>query len=417
MIKRIILHIDMNSYFASVEQQFNPSLRGKPVGVCAYLSKNGCIIASSIEAKKIGIKTGTLVWQAKAICPNVVLVQNDPPKYRFITNQIFSILSEYTENIEPYSIDEAFLDLSGCVNDFNTAKVKALEIQKRIKEEVGDWLRCSIGLAPTRFLAKLASDITAPDSILVLTISELNDFYKNLKLTDLWGINKRLERRLNKLDIKSPLDLKNYPVANLMQALGKMGYYLWADVNGLETGGIQEPRLPKSIGHSYCLPIKTNDVDYLKKIFMKLCEKTGRRLRKLDLEADHAFAYWRYIDEGGDGRQIKSFKPLSDSLLIYQKVMHIFNHFFNGHKVLMLGVGVSSLHPKNYQLSFLEDRKFDGRVQKAVDEVNDKYGEFTVMRGAMWDTGKNAPDRIGFRKSLKPVFLGKNELEYDFKES
>jgi len=414
MDKPIIFHIDMNSYFASVEQQANPFLRGKPVGVCAYLSKNGCIIASSIEAKKLGIKTGMAVWQGKAIYPDVILVQNNPAKYRSVTNQFFSILSEYTDKIEPYSIDEAFLDLTGWSKDFTSGYKIAFEIQKRIKNEVGDWLRSSIGLAPTRFLAKLASDITDPDSILVLTLDRLDEFYKDLKLTDVWGINKRLERRLNKIGVRSVIELKNFPVVNLMQAMGKYGYYLRQNLNGIEISGVQGQQIPKSIGHSYCIPVKTNDISYLKKIFMKLCEKTGRRLRQLNLEADSIFVYWGYVS---NGRQMKLHRSISDSLLIYKKVMEIFQQFFNGEKVLMLAVGVGSLHPKIYQLSFFEEKKLDGRIQKAVDEVNDKFGEFTVFRGAMWETDKNAPDRIGFRKSMEPAFLGKGELEYNFKES
>jgi len=409
----IVFHIDMNSYFASVEQQANPFLRGKPVGVCAYLSNNGCIIASSIEAKKLGIKTGMAVWQGKAIYPGVILVQNNPAKYRSVTNQIFSILSEYTDKIEPYSIDEAFLDLTGWAKNFASGYKIASEIQKRIKNEAGEWLRCSVGLAPTRFLAKLASDITDPDSILVLTLDKLDKFYKDLKLTDIWGINKRLERRLNKIGVRSVIELKNFPVVNLMQALGKYGYYLWQNLNGVEISGVQERQTPKSIGHSYCIPVKTNDINYLKKIFMKLCEKTGRRLRQLNLEADNIFAYWGYVNNGSDGRQMKLHRSIFDSFLIYKKVMRIFQQFFNGEKVLMLGIGVGSLHSKTYQLSFFEEKKLDGRVQKAVDEVNDKFGEFTVFRGAMWETDKNAPDRIGFRKSMEPVFLDKDELEYN----
>lgn len=407
----------MNSYFASVEQQANPFLRGKPVGVCAYLSKNGCIIASSIEAKKLGIKTGITVQMAQAIYPEVILIQNNPDKYRSATDKIFSILSEYTDKIEPYSIDEAFLDLTSWAKNFDKGYDIAVKIQKRIKNEVGEWLRCSIGLAPTRFLAKLASDITEPDSVLVLTLDKLDNFYKDLKLTDIWGINKRLEIRLNKLGIQHPLELKNYPVSNLMQALGKMGYYLWADLNGIEIGGIHESALPKSIGHSYCMPRKTNDLNYLKKIFMKLCEKTGRRLRNLSMEARNIFAYWQYAEHGGDGRQMKIPYPVSDSLLIYQKVMRIFNQFFNGQRVRMVGVGVGLLQPISCQLSFLKDKKLDGRVQKALDEVNDKFGDFTVIRGAMWDTDKNAPDRIGFRKSLAPVFLDKNRFDYEYNKT
>jgi DNA polymerase-4 len=155
----------MNSYFASCEQQANPFLRGKPVGVCSYLSKNGCIIASSMEAKKFGVKTGCRVLDAKILCPEIVLLENEPAKYRSITEKIFPILSEYTDTLEPYSIDEAFLDLTGWVADLAEAKKKGEEIQRRIKKEVGEWLKSSVGISHTRWLAKFASDIADKDSV------------------------------------------------------------------------------------------------------------------------------------------------------------------------------------------------------------------------------------------------------------
>lgn len=165
MMPRAILHIDMNSYFASVEQQANPLLRGKPVGVVATMTPNGCIIASSTEAKAKGIKTGFRVRDARAIDPNIILIPNDAAKYRTVTGGIMKILTSYTEDIELYSIDEAFLDLTGFVHSFNEAAKLSEEIRRRIMQEVGEWLKCSIGIAPTRWLAKFGSDVarkTAP---------------------------------------------------------------------------------------------------------------------------------------------------------------------------------------------------------------------------------------------------------------
>jgi len=225
------MHLDMNSYFASVEQQANPFLRGRPVGVCAYLSPGGCIIASSVEAKAKGVKTGFRVRDAKQLCPEIFLIENEPAKYRTVTENIFKILAEYTDTLEPYSIDEAFLDLTGWAeerivrikhpeiwksqkletgiqerevqkpilepfvinepaahswiphqvrddnnnearsgeeDDFYWAKVIASIIRERIKREVGEWMHCSIGISYTKFLAKFASDIAPKKGILVI---------------------------------------------------------------------------------------------------------------------------------------------------------------------------------------------------------------------------------------------------------
>src|SRR3989338_4678559 len=192
-----IIHQDMNSYFASVEQQANPFLRNKVLGVCAYLGENGCIIAPSIEAKAVGIKTGMRVKDARKIYKNIFLVENDPNKYRTTTKHIFSILADYTDKVEPYSIDEAFMDLSGFVTTYEAAEILVREIKDRIRNEVGEWLRCSVGISYTRFLAKLASKYKKPDGLTVLKPNQLDDFYAKITLLDIWGINYRIERRLN----------------------------------------------------------------------------------------------------------------------------------------------------------------------------------------------------------------------------
>ena len=238
MKNKIILHIDMNSYFASVEQQANPFLRGKSVGVCAYLSPNGCIIASSMEAKEKGIKTGTKVRETKEIDPDIVLVENEPAKYRSTTEAIFKIFSEYTDTVEPYSIDEAFLNLSGWTESLEAAKRLGREIQHRIKDEVGERLNCSVGISWTKWLAKFASDIAPKKSVLTIDNREkLNETLAGRPLIDAWGINTRMEKRLNMLGIKNLMDLKNFSADKIRRALGRYGYYLWANVSGQIVSG------------------------------------------------------------------------------------------------------------------------------------------------------------------------------------
>ncbi len=398
---KIILHIDMNSYFASVEQQANPFLRGKPVGVCAYLSNNGCIIASSIEAKRLGIKTGCRAKEARAIYPNIVLVENDPAKYRSITKKIFRILNRYTDKIELYSIDEAFLDLTGYLKNFDEVKQKAREIQKNIKREVGEWLGTSVGISYTKFLAKLASDYTSPNSILVLKPVDLDNFLSRINLTDIWGINVRLAVRLNSLGIINPLDLKNYPVANLMQSLGKIGYYLWANLNGIELGDVQKAPEPKSIGHSYCLPRITNDTSYHRQIFMKLCEKTGRRLRDKNLTADGLDVHWRYAGGDGYGTQRRLKRSIFNSADIFRETNKLFQEYYNQRPVTMLAVTVFLLHSPSQQLMLFQSKnQINSSLTQALDCINNLYGEYSIFWGTMWGTGKNAPDRIGFRKTV-----------------
>ncbi|MFH1598616.1 MAG: DNA polymerase IV [Patescibacteria group bacterium] len=408
----IIAHIDMNSYFASCEQQANPHLRGKPVGVCAYLSQNGCIIASSIEAKQQGVKTGCRVKEALVLCPDIVLLQNEPAKYRTITRRIFSILADYTDEVEPYSIDEAFLDLTGHVDNLEQAKIVGFKIKKRIKQEIGEWLKSCMGLAETRWLAKFGSDIASNDQLLIIKKEELPKVFDKVKLTDAWGINHRTEARLNALGIYDLNDLKNYSVTNLMQALGKNGYYLWANVNGIELTGVKEGegRKPKSIGHSYCLPKRTTDKKYLNSILLKLCEKTGRRLRIQDLEAKNIYVGWGYVSGGGMYKHKKLVKPVFDTRSIFKAASGIFNSFKLLDKVSFLAISVSNLIPLQAQIAFWEDILKPKKIAQAMDRINDKYGEYSIMYGSMHGLDKQAHDRIGFRKSEQVKFLDRNRL-------
>lgn len=395
----------MNSYFASVEQQANPFLRNKPVGVCAYLSERGCIIAASKEAKKFGIKTGTLVYEAKKLYPKIFLMENNPDKYRSTTEKIFSIFADYSDMVEPYSIDEAFIDLTGFGYDFQKGKQLAKEIKKRIRNEVGEWLTCSVGVSETRFLAKLASELKKPDGLTLLPKTGIDKVLAKMQLTDVWGINFRLERHLKLLGIYNPLQLKNYPVTNLMQVFGLPGYYLWANLNGIEIEKVknQEQVRPKSIGHSYCIPKWTTDLSYLRKVIMKLCEKTGRRLRANNLEAHAIMAGLGYVEGGGIHKIKRTPEPLFHTPKIFYYADKILFSKPLYAKVRFLAVSVTGLKNFSNQLNLFENDKLIKLRKQAVflDKINDKYGDYTIFPGRMWESEDMAKDRIGFRKSVE----------------
>lgn len=400
-MQRIILHIDMNSYFASVEQQANPFLRGKSVGVCAYLSPGGCIIASSVEAKAKGIKTGCRVSDALKLDPKVILVENEPAKYRSTTEKIFGLLAEYTDTLEPYSIDEAFLDLTGWIKNFTLAERLAVEIRERIKDEIGEWLKCSIGISYTKFLAKFAGDIAPKGGVLVIDKNNLDSMLAGRELQEAWGINYRMEARLKALGINDLGQLKGYDPVEIKRQLGSYGYYLWANVNGHEIFRVlQEEALPKSVGHSYCIPKRTTDKTYLLKIIHKLCEKTGRRLRRLELEAMKINFYAGYTYAGG---LHKLFTP-GDRIFITEEIFNPIHDFILKADILlpvrMLAVSVFRLSPISNQANLFYDNLKPKKVSRAMDQLNDKYGEYTIVRGSMFDSETLARDRIGFRKTV-----------------
>lgn len=405
-LQKIILHIDMNSYFASVEQQANPFLRGRAVGVCAYLSDNGCILASSMEAKRHGVKTGMRVRDARCLWPQTIFLQNDPPKYRSTTERIFNILAEYTDKIEPYSIDEAFLDLTGYAKNLQEAECVGYALNQRIKREVGPWLRSSIGTAETRFFAKLAADTGPKDTVTTLPSASVPQYLERLSLTDIWGIARATEHKLAAIGITTPNGLRTADPSKILSNLGSYGYYLWAALNNHEVHETTITReVQKSIGHSYCLPRKTKDKSYLSAILMKLAEKTGRRLRTKALEARGLYVSWGYARGGGDGRSIRLPTPLWNSWDIFAAAYHPLCLAALPDNVSFLAVGVTNFTPPSPQSSLFPNlnkmRQKKYALTHALDTVNNKWGEFTLQRGIMHGTEKNAPDRIGYRKSLR----------------
>ncbi|OGF31270.1 hypothetical protein A3H09_01635 [Candidatus Falkowbacteria bacterium RIFCSPLOWO2_12_FULL_45_13] len=414
MSNKIILHLDMNSYFASVEQQANPFLRGKAVGVCAYLSPGGCVIASSREAKSKGIKTGCTAAEALKLDPAVVLVENEPAKYRSTTEKIFKILGQYTDRLEPYSIDEAFLDLTdqpslklqpgrraNWAKSIKQAEKIGLELAGRIKNEVGEWLSASVGISWTKFLAKFASDIGPKGGLFLITPSNLEDCLKGRELIDAWGIGQGMAVRLAGFGVNNLLELKNSDKNKIRRVLGRYGYYLWANVNGLEIGAVSSgARAPKSVGHSYCLPRKTADLKYLTAVMYKLCEKTGRRLRGLDREAGSMNVGWSYAREGGYFRSFKTKEKMFTTAEIYRQAGGLLENHPPVLPVRMLAVSVGALAPVSAQMSLFENNLSVKELSRALDRINDKYGEYTVVKGAMFGLENQAKDRIGFRKSV-----------------
>ncbi|QMW02206.1 DNA polymerase Y family protein [Spirosoma foliorum] len=215
-----VLFIDMNSFFASCEQQDNYWLRGRPVGVCVYTGRHGCVIAPSIEAKLQGVKTGMRLDQAILLCPELVPVETHPRRYREYHVKIVEVLRTFSDDVVPKSIDEAVVDLTNYQLVYKDMRQVALSIKQAINKKVGDWLRCSIGIAPNVFLAKLASDVQKPDGLTVITPETIDDVLRSLTLTDLPGIGHRMAARLATGGVHTPLDLR-YASPNHLQAICK----------------------------------------------------------------------------------------------------------------------------------------------------------------------------------------------------
>lgn len=405
-VKHVIFHIDMNSYFASCEQQANPHLRGRPVGVCEHLG--GIIIAPSVEAKRLGIKTGTPVWEARKIDPGVVLLPVDPPKYREITRRFLKIFSEYSDLIERYSIDEAFLDITHLVkkesNPWSAALMIALEIKWRIRQEVGEWLTCSVGAGSNKLVAKIASDLDKPDGVVVISEEKLPALYDRLNLTDIPGIAERTKRRLNNLGIFSLRDLALYPESKLRAQFGMVGHYLHNLGNlraNVDLTTLAQETI-KSMGHAYTLPRATDDARLIKKLLFKLAEKVAVRLRQKNFWGSVVACYVRVSDRSGGhryagfGRSKKIHELTQDGKVIFAECWKMFQSWRVLAPVRMAGVAVSGLVANFNDEPLFERYRKPRRVLNALDRVNGKYGEFFLRRAVLCDARFLAPDTVGF---------------------
>lgn len=406
---RVIMHIDMNSYFASVEQQANPFLRGRAVAICSRVTVNACVIACSIEAKKLGVKTGMGLREARELAPKIIALEVDPPKVRTVTDRVFAIFADYTSAIEAYSIDEAFLDVTGFVADFSGARELALNIKARIKNEVGDWLRCSVGISHTRWLAKFAGELQKPDGLTVLNKKDLLKVYAGLPLDKAWGIADGWKQRLATIGINTLDELLLTDPLEIKRRFGIGGYMLWANIAGLD---IEQVKLtdnapPKSVGHSYVFHKRTGDGREVTAIMMKLCERVGRRLRRLNLEARRIDIGWGDESNGGHGG-VRRLDPVFESYDIFNAAWHAFRGAWDRSLVNFMAVTASDLVPASKQISFLNFREQRQKISSALDAVNDRYGEYTIIRGQMWNTAASAPERVGYRQTVPPIWRGQN---------
>ncbi len=422
---RIIAHIDMNSFFASVEQQANPRLRGRPLGVCAYLHERGCIIAASVEAKRFGMKVGMRVEEARDKVPEAAFIQNEPAKYRSVIARVFAILRQVSDRVEYYSIDEAFVELTGLCRDTAEAAWLLSKVQWRIQQEVGEWLKCSVGIASNRRLAKLASDLKKPNGLTVFDPMTIDETLAGLRVDALCGIGSRLRRRLNKAGIYTLFDVKRSAPLELLRLFGKSGYFLWAALSGLDVDAhfIDGHTDPKSVGHSYCVPRHVNEQGLVFAVFLRLLERAARRMRALGKSAGGmsvTVGLRKKDDEdeihgwGFPFRFTRSLtqafhEPADDSFTLIQQGSDLLHRLWSlEEEVSFLAVTFWNLVTPGDQL------RFDGsslltsvdtgvpwkRVSKAMDHIRNRYGEESIQFGSMMSLGDEAPDRIGFRKTV-----------------
>jgi len=389
------LFLDMNSFFASVEQQVQPTLRGKPIGVAPYTGATGCIIAASREAKLRGVKIGR-VGEMKNLCPDLKIIEARPALYMLYHKEIKKVIGDFCPYFEPLSIDEFVVRLTKREQNRESATRLALEIKRAIRERVGDFLTCSVGIGPSTFLAKMAGERQKPDGLTVVALSELKKFYSELKLTDLVGINWRMEERLKNFGINSPTDFFEKSLPELVALLNHWGRLWFFRLRGYEVDDFIIKN--KTIGHSHVLPPELRTKEGAISVLRRLIFKAGKRIRDGGYLAGGIALSIGFLDRGSYHLSRK-FPSFSDNKTFLQYVDQLLKDCSWRSRPIYLAVSAFNLKKaEGRQISIFKEIEESRELSLAMDEVNDEFGADTVFPASVFLARNSAPDRIPFGK-------------------
>lgn len=382
IMERIIFHLDMDSYFASVEQQANPKLRERPIVVTGKPTITSVVAASSREAKEYGIKSAMNTWEARKLYPDVLLIPGDPEKYDWLSGQFLSILKDYSPRLEAFGIDEAFMDLTDRIDpDTDPTKV-AYRVKREIQEALGKCITCSIGIAKNKLLAKLASDLDKPDGVTLIRDNEIPDLLRYTPLTDLCGIGSRIKQRLTLLGIENLHDLGKCPESKLRKEFGMIG----ARLKLMGQGKDPSPVLPvwhkepiRSVGNSLTLPKSRRNPKKAMPVLFRLCQQVARRLRQKGLLGRTVKLMVRDEDFVTDGKQLTLGQETDDGNRIYSVCQEIRKEMDFPQVLTLIGVRVSNLTKKN-QLSqpLFSDQRKKEKLLSTIDSINQEFGDRTL---------------------------------------
>lgn len=391
-----VLFLDLNSYFASCEQQEDASLRGKPIIVVPLESDSTCAIAASYEAKRYGIKTGTLVGEAKRLCRELVVVRARPPLYVHYHRRVQEVVETVLPIDRVCSIDEMRFRLIGQERHPAVARELALRMKKALYEGAGECLTCSVGIAPNGFLAKLATEMQKPDGLVLLQQADLPERLLGLKLTDFTGINRKMKARLNAAGVFSVADLYALDQSGLRRAFGSVvGERWWYLLRGYELDLDVEDG--KSLGHSHVLAPELRNDQGCRDVLLRLIQKATARLRSKHLCARAMTVHVGAFDRSW--RATTRMEATSDTIRVNEEFLRLWatRDFVRPRQV---GVTFTDLVPaEGVTPSLFEDTAERDRLNQAVDQVNQKFGKNSVFLAGMYRARDSADEKIAFNKT------------------
>ncbi|MFD3447836.1 DNA polymerase IV [Microbacteriaceae bacterium 4G12] len=403
---RVILHVDMNSFFASVEMAYDPSLKGKPLAVAGDEKKRkGIIITCSYEARAYGIYTTMPLWEAKRRCPQLIVKQPNFERYRKASFDLFQLLSQFTEMIQPVSIDEAYLDITDSYELGSPLEI-AQRIQKEVQEQLD--LPCSIGIAPNKFLAKMASDMKKPLGITILRKRDVQTTLWARDVEDMHGIGKKTAEKLNQIGIITIKDLAQAEEGPLRDLLGVNGPLLKQRANGVDTRPVDVSQMLtfKTIGNSMTLPKDSVEEPVLFEVLHKLATSVSTRLKKRNFVTYNVQLTVKYYNRKTMNRSKKLENPIVDAQDIFSAASRLWKAHWDGEPVRLLGITACDLEEKTTAIkqldlfSFEEDAKEEPLLH-ALEELREKYGDHIIQRGHI----RGQEEKQSFRELLEQKYL------------
>ncbi len=389
-MSRIILHIDMDAFFAAIEELDHPEYRGKPVVVGADPKGGkgrGVVSTCNYEARKYGIHSAMPISQAYKLCPFAIYVPPRMKRYVEFSRKIFEILNDFTPKVEPISIDEAFMDITGCIRLLGSPEEIARKIKKRIKDELQ--LTASIGIAPNKFIAKIASDLEKPDGLVIVDLNHMLDFLHPLPISKMWGVGKNTEVKLRVMGINTIGDLARLPQDMVIKKFGKFGLHFWTLANGIDDREVEADDTVKSVSLENTYEEDVDDEKVIEQTIFSMADNLSRILRKKQLKGKTITLKIRLEDFSTFTRS-QSFDSFIDSSQIISRVsLKLYRRFQRkGKKVRLLGIAVSNLNPKGEaQIGLFEPNdKMDQKIDTVIDLVQNKFGPDLIKKASLLGT-------------------------------
>lgn len=395
------MHIDLNSCFAMVEQQARPSLRGKPLGVTNRLTKQACMVALSYEAKKFGAKVGMRRDEVEALVPGLLILETDPPKYHYVYQKLVAIMKSYSPNVVMKSIDEGIIDFTGTRSTINKRGLEDIgrEIKQRLKEEVGVWMTCNVGISTNRFLAKLAAGQNKPDGLTRIDHTNVRAWLGRLQLTDLPGIASHFEARLMAASITTPLQFLDAPAHVLHKQVfrSKNGDDWHQRLRGHEVDDYATKL--GVVGRQYVLDGASRDDELLRNRLAHLSFSAARKLRFNARAARGVMVYAR-MQTGDYWMQRKMFKSyVYSDQTIFERAIYLFNQRPKHLLVKEMGVscyGFELLDQTTAQTDLFGEQQHAEQLTDAIDEANDRYGAGTISFAVAIGAHKQIKQKLPF---------------------